>query len=108
MRESEPPNSVEAEKILLSCCIRETEKFEESMSILDVDDFYYENHKVIYSALKKIFNDNKPIDELSLVEELKSRNALDDVGGVTYIYDVKSKLFIPRNGLLYIYGHNFL
>tara|TARA_Y100000004_G_scaffold40321_1_gene43619 strand:+ start:1169 stop:2488 length:1320 start_codon:yes stop_codon:yes gene_type:complete len=88
MRESEPPNSVEAEKILLSCCIRETEKLEESMSILDVDDFYYENHKVIYSALKKIFNDNKPIDELSLVEELKSRNALDDVGGVTYIYDV--------------------
>jgi replicative DNA helicase len=88
MRESEPPNSVEAEKILLSCCIRDTEKFEESMSILDVDDFYYENHKVIYSALKKILNDNKPIDELSLVEELKSRNAIDDVGGVTYIFDI--------------------
>jgi replicative DNA helicase len=88
MTDSKTPNSPQAERILLACCIREDNKLEEAITIVNDDDFYYENNKIIFSSIKKIYNDNKPVDELSLVEELKSKNLLEEIGGVSYIYSV--------------------
>ncbi len=89
MKESELPNSPEAERILLSCCLRDNESFEEAMSIVDTEDFHYENNKIIFASMSKLFSEGKPIDELSLSEELKSRNILEEVGGFDYIFSIQ-------------------
>jgi len=88
MTDLKTPNSPEAERILLSCCLKDEQCFEDAISILDIEDFYNEDNKLIFSCLRKIYNNSKPLDELSLCEELKSRNMLEDIGGMSHIYSI--------------------
>lgn len=49
------------------------------------EDYLKEQHRVIYLAMVEISKKNKPIDLLTLVEELKKNNMLEQVGGLSYI-----------------------
>ncbi len=49
------------------------------------EDYLKEQHRVIYLAMIEISKKNKPIDLLTLVEELKKNNMLEQVGGISYI-----------------------
>lgn len=49
------------------------------------EDYLKEQHRVIYLAMVEISKKNKPIDLLTLVEELKKNNMLEQVGGISYI-----------------------
>jgi replicative DNA helicase len=81
-----PKNELAERKILSSCLSgNDTSTLEEMLSIISPDDFYYENNKVIFTTLKKLLDNNKPLDEISLTEHLKTSNQLDYVGGVDYI-----------------------
>ncbi len=52
---------------------------------LDDADFYYSEHKHIFSALKMAYRQDKPADVHLMAEELKRQDKLEAVGGVAYL-----------------------
>lgn len=48
-------------------------------------DFYKEANKEIYETILLLFNRNEPVDLITLSEELKNRDSLDKIGGMTYL-----------------------
>ena len=80
-----PPHSEEAEKALLGCMMIDENVPTELISLIKPDDFYYRSHKLVFEAMNAIWNDNRPIDLVTVTQELDRMGALGDVGGAQYI-----------------------
>ncbi len=88
------PNSVEAEQSIL-CCILRDEVFQaDIIAALNQDDFYQNNHAVIFAAMKEINSELTRFGEesraatvniASLVDHLRRNGKLADVGDIDYI-----------------------
>ena len=52
---------------------------------LQAKDFFKEVHQIIFEAMLEISKKNNPIDLITLMEELKKNNMLEQVGGIGYI-----------------------
>lgn len=79
------PHSEEAEKAILGCMMMDENVPMEMMSLVKATDFYYRSHKLIFEAMRAIWNDNRPIDLVTVTQELDKKGALSEVGGAGYI-----------------------
>lgn len=79
------PISVEAEQALLGSLIINPESFDKVAGFITANDFYLEEHKHIYSALVKMYNQSKVIDAVTLVNTLVEEGDRDEAGGIQYI-----------------------
>lgn len=79
------PHNIEAEQSVLGCNLIDDNVILQVMSLLKAEDFYTEAHKTIYEAMTDIYNANKPIDYVTLTDELDRKGLLDAVGGIDYI-----------------------
>lgn len=80
-----PPNSLEAEQSVLGAMLLDKEAISTASETLRGGDFYREVHKEIFEAIVDIYNENNPVDLITITEKLKGRNTLDAVGGITYL-----------------------
>ena len=96
------PSNKEAEQSLLSSMFISRYALEKATDILTVDDFYYDNNKVIFNALETLNKHNTPIDMTSVITELKNTNKLDEAGGISYITDVLNSEAVATNSDYYI------
>ena len=85
MQERIPAQSIEAEQAVLSAILIDNNVMGNVTEILKPPDFYRMVHQVIYQIMLELHAKHQPIDIITLIEELKNRNKLDDVGGVSYI-----------------------
>lgn len=79
------PHSIEAEQCVLGCAFIDQDASFNIMSTLKESDFYSETHKIIFSAMYKVFSANVPIDFVTVTENLEKNDLLDSVGGVDYL-----------------------
>ncbi len=79
------PVSVEAEQALLGSIIVSPNAFDKVGGMINVEDFYIEEHKHIYNALLKMYTQNKTIDVVTLVNALVENGDRDEAGGIQYI-----------------------
>ena len=49
------------------------------------EDYFMEQHRIIFLSMLEISKKNKPIDLITLMEELKKNNMLEQVGGISYL-----------------------
>lgn len=80
-----PPHSKEFETAILGICMLEKHAFATANQYLFADVFYLDAHKNIYAAYCSLFDENKPIDLLTVVQQLKESGNLEAVGGAYYI-----------------------
>lgn len=80
-----PPNSKESEMMVLGCMLTSINSLNIGADSLDESDFYYNEHKIIFQALKASYRNDKPADVHLVCEELKRQERLKAVGGVAYI-----------------------
>jgi replicative DNA helicase len=80
-----PPHSEELEQSVLGAIMMDPGAFGKVIEVLDEDCFYKPAHQTIFRAMIALFEKNSPIDMLTVVEQLKSMNALEEVGGAYYI-----------------------
>ena len=85
MVERIPPHNEEAERCVLGAAMLSKDAMYDVIEEVKADDFYNENHKEIFNAIMDLYRDNKPVDMLTVCEELKTKKALDMVGGRAYI-----------------------
>ena len=70
------PYNRDAEMALLGCLLIDNEIASELVEKLSEDDFYQESHKFILRAMRKVFNDRKPVDLVTVSDELDSEGNL--------------------------------
>lgn len=80
-----PPNSKEAEMMVLGCMLASINNLNAAADALDETDFYYAEHRPLFNALKTLYKQDKPADVHIVSEELKRQDKLKQVGGVAYI-----------------------
>jgi len=80
-----PPHNLEAEQAVLGALLIAPDSFATVAEILRPEDFYGEGHRDIYITLKEMAESGRPIDLLTVTEELQQRELLEKVGGAAYL-----------------------
>ncbi len=80
-----PPQNIEAEQSVLGGILIENSSLNRILEILSDEDFYREAHRRIYQALVDLSEKNEPADLITLTNQLKTNNLLDDIGGPSYL-----------------------
>ena len=75
----------EAEQAILGAMILEPDRIPQIKTHISVTDFYRDSHQHIFSAMIDLHNSKKPVDAISLAEELKYHGKLEICGGFTSI-----------------------
>ena len=83
-----PPQNMEAEQAILGCMLIEKEAIAKADSMLRAEDFYKEAHRKIFQVIAKLYEKGEPIDLISVTEELRNKNQLEEVGGSIYITEL--------------------
>ncbi len=93
-----PPHSIEAEEAVLGAIlINSGETMNRVVEILKPQSFYSPGNRLIFEAMMNMFNQNKPIDCLSIAEYFNSKNALDSIGGREYLNDLVIDTILTSN-----------
>lgn len=87
-----PPQAPELEEAVLGALMLEKDAFSIISDILKPESFYEETHQSIFGAIYNLAMQQKPIDVLTVVEELKKRGELESVGGAIYVAELTDKV----------------
>ncbi len=78
-----PPQAVEVEQAVLGAMMIDSRAIGRAFEILDESCFYHAAHGLIFSAMIGLYERSEAVDQLTLSEELKKREELTEVGGVS-------------------------
>src|SRR5881392_2076621 len=76
-----PPQAKDLEEAVLGAIMLEKSAFDTVAEILKPECFYIDAHQRVFKVMQGLQQKNQPIDILTVVEELKSREELETVGG---------------------------
>ncbi|MBI4482358.1 MAG: replicative DNA helicase [Acidobacteria bacterium] len=79
------PHSDEAERSILGAVLQKNHLFNHAAEVLSRDDFYMDRHQVIFTAMGELSEKTRPIDLLTLKDELQRKELLEASGGVAYL-----------------------
>ena len=79
------PFSEEAELAVLGSMLSSKEAVSKSIQWLNSAFFYIDAHSKIFSAMISLFEKGNPVDTVAVIEALKQKNELDNVGGAYFI-----------------------
>ncbi len=80
-----PPQNLEAETAVLGSMLIDEEAVSLGMEMVQSAFFYRETHRQIFRAMSNLFSRQKPVDLVTLTEELKASGQLEQVGGAHYL-----------------------
>jgi replicative DNA helicase len=79
------PASLDAERSILGAILLDNFAYNQAAESLRPDDFSLDSHRRIYSRMMELSETNRPIDLITLTEELGRHKEVEAVGGVAYI-----------------------
>ncbi len=80
-----PPQRLEMEAAVLGALMLEKDALTTVVDILKPVSFYKDGHQRIYKAISNLFDKSEPIDQLTVVQELREMGELEAAGGVGYV-----------------------
>lgn len=80
-----PPHSLEAEQAVLGGLMLDDRAWDEVAGRVTEEDFYREDHRLIFRALAALGEDAQPRDVVTLSEWLRGHDQLEMAGGFSYI-----------------------
>ncbi|MDD2701577.1 MAG: replicative DNA helicase [Sideroxydans sp.] len=81
-----PPHSIEAEQSVIGAILLEGDKALDRIEGVIVDaDFYRQEHRLIFAALRKLSNSGGTIDVITAAEALEAAGSLERTGGLAYL-----------------------
>lgn len=86
------PQARELEEAVLGALMLEKDAYSIVSEILKPECFYEKAHEKIYAAIVDLAISQRPVDMLTVTEQLKKRGELDEVGGPFYISQLTGKV----------------
>ena len=83
-----PPQNVEMEQSILGAILQNNDAIVRLADTLQEEDFYHDAHRWLFRAMLDLFQENVPIDVLTVNEWLKKKNRLDAIGGPAYLAEL--------------------
>lgn len=80
-----PPHSVDAEQAVIGGLLLDNRAWEQIADRLSEEDFYRNDHRLIFSAVRQLEEKNQPFDAVTLSEWLENNNKLEEAGGLMYL-----------------------
>lgn len=96
------PHSIEAEQAVLGCVLIDENVPLQVFSNLSDSDFYMQSHSQIFEAMTNIYNTNRPVDFVTLSDELEKNGILESVGGIEYITNLTNVVPSAANFMHYV------
>ena len=87
-----PPHSREAEESVLGAILLSRDATNRVMEMLEVEDFYEPVHGLMFEAARRLFNESRAIDVLTLAEELRRSDSLERIGGHERLADLSQSV----------------
>jgi replicative DNA helicase len=97
-----PPSSLESERSLLGALLIDKEGVIRVADIVTSDDFYDDNHGIIYWVILELFRKNRPIDIVTVSETLTNLGQLDAIGWNVYLADLT--IAVPTSAHVFEYA----
>ncbi len=82
------PYNRDAEMALLGCILMDAEIAADIVEKLSAADFYVESHQVIIRAMNEVFTQRKPIDLVTVSDQLDAKGELTKAGGIAYLTEL--------------------
>jgi replicative DNA helicase len=79
------PANVEAERSILGAILLDNLAYNEAAEHLKPEDFSLDSHRRVFTRMVDLAESSRPIDMITLVEELDRRKELEAIGDVGYI-----------------------
>lgn len=90
-----PPQNVDAEMSLLGAVLIDEEVLADVTEHVKPKDFYDKRHGIIFDAIMRLYEKNKPVDLLTLTDELRRKKEIDEVGGSAYLTELTN--YVPTS-----------
>jgi replicative DNA helicase len=71
------------------------------IEILQIEDFYHPAHRILYEAIASLHERSQAVDLLTVQEELRRRNRLDEVGGLPALVSIIESVPTAANAEYY-------
>ncbi len=88
-----PPQNLDAEKSLLGACLIDEEVIADVAELVSSEDFYDKHHGLVFGGMMRLYEKHKPVDLLTLTDELKKKDELETVGGSAFLTELTN--YVP-------------
>lgn len=88
-----PPQNLDAEMSLLGAVLIDEEVLADVSQHVKAKDFYDKRHAAIFGGMIRLYERHKPVDLLTLTDELKKKKELDIIGGSSYLTELTN--YVP-------------
>ena len=95
------PHNVQAEQSVLGSAMSGERQLAEITALLKTEDFYRPDHRLVYDAIVELYLSSKPVDILTVCDQLESKALLDKAGGIAYISALPDTIPVMANALHY-------
>ncbi|MEJ8567563.1 replicative DNA helicase [Elongatibacter sediminis] len=85
-----PPHSLEAEQAVLGGLLLSARAFEQVADLLGEDDFYREDHRLIFRSVSELNELGNPVDAVTVTEWFEAHGVSDQVDGGAYVMQLAS------------------
>src|SRR5690348_15590062 len=79
------PANLDAERAVLGAILLDNSIFAQAAESLHADDFSLDSHRRIYLRMSDLADTGRPIDFVTLTEELSKHRELQSIGGDVYV-----------------------
>ena len=86
-----PPHSIEAEQAILGGLMLDNSKWDVVGDLVLEEDFYRQDHRLIYGVVKRLANMGAALDVVTVAEALEQAQELDNAGGMAYLGELVEK-----------------
>ncbi len=86
------PQALDLEEVVLGAIMLEKGAIGKVLDILKPEMFYKESHMCIYAAIERLVHSSRPVDILTVTNELKRSDELELAGGAYYITQLTNRI----------------
>ena len=86
------PQALEIERVVLGALMIDKDAFSVVSEIIRPETFYEPRNQKIYQAIQSLNMEERPVDFMTVIEELKRQGDLEDVGGSAYIMELTERV----------------
>ena len=91
------PQALQLEEAVLGALMLDKDALPSVLDILRAESFYTEPHQAIYKSILELFRQSKPIDLLTVTEELRRLGLLESTGGAYYLVELTARVASAAN-----------
>lgn len=82
------PHSIEAEQSVIGSMIMDKDAIMIAVETIDTEDFYGSQYGILFDTIKELYNEDKPVDIVTLQTRLREKNVQPELAGLEFIREI--------------------